>query len=334
MELGLRDKAVLVTGGTRGIGRAIALAYARDRARVAITYATDEAAATTVVQQIAAEGGSGVAARLDLAEPASIPAAVTETAERFGGLDVLVANAVRWPIDARGPLAESDPDVWSRALRANLEGTAATVRAALAYLSRSSAGRVVLVSSGVSRHGMAGATAYATAKAGLDGLIAALKWEAGQHDVLSTSSARASPSPRTTSQASPTTYGNPFASARLRDASPCPTTSPTRSCWSARRQTATSPAHTSQSRAASTEPEDGDRSCLVTVRNAPPARPSAACRCAAEDVMTRYGFASGTNRHGRRTGRYSPGQSAYASSASLVSLAADAPYFAATSLTG
>jgi NAD(P)-dependent dehydrogenase (short-subunit alcohol dehydrogenase family) len=87
---------------------------------------------------------------------------------------VLVANAVRWPIDARGP-----PDVWSRALRANLEGTAATVRAALAYLSRSSAGRVVIVSSGVSRHGMAGATAYATAKAGLDGLIAALKWEAG-----------------------------------------------------------------------------------------------------------------------------------------------------------
>ena len=132
MELGLRDKAVLVTGGTRGIGRAIALAYARDRARVAITYATDEAAATTVVQQIAAEGGSGVAARLDLAEPASIPAAVAQTAERFGGLDVLVANAVRWPIDARGPLAESDPDVWSRALRANLEGTAATVRAALA----------------------------------------------------------------------------------------------------------------------------------------------------------------------------------------------------------
>jgi NAD(P)-dependent dehydrogenase (short-subunit alcohol dehydrogenase family) len=184
MELGLRDKAVLVTGGTRGIGRAIALAFARERARVGITYATDEAAATTVVQQIATEGGSGVAARLDLAEPASIPAAITETAKRFGGLDVLVANAVRWPIDARGPLADSDPDLWSRALRANLEGTAATVRAALAYLSRSSAGRVVLVSSGVSRHGMAGATAYATAKAGLDGLIAALKWEAGEHDVL------------------------------------------------------------------------------------------------------------------------------------------------------
>ena len=56
--------------------------------------------------------------------------------------------------------------------------------AALPYLSRSAAGRIVLLSSGVSRHGMAGATAYATAKAGLDGLVAALKWEAGEDNVL------------------------------------------------------------------------------------------------------------------------------------------------------
>jgi NAD(P)-dependent dehydrogenase (short-subunit alcohol dehydrogenase family) len=184
MELGLRDKAVLVTGGTRGIGKAIALAYAREGARVAVTYATDEVAATTVAEEIATRGGSGMAARLDLVEPASIRSAVTETAERFGGLDVLVANAVRWPTDARGPLADSDSDIWSYALRANLEGTASTVRSALPHLSRSPAGRIVLVSSGVSRHGMAGATAYATAKAGLDGLIAALKWEGGEHDVL------------------------------------------------------------------------------------------------------------------------------------------------------
>ena len=103
MELGLRDRAILVTGGMRGIGQAIALAYAREGARVGITYAGDKAAAA-VVQRIAAESGSGFATRLDLAEPASIQSAVGETADRFGGLDVLVANAVRWPTDARGPL--------------------------------------------------------------------------------------------------------------------------------------------------------------------------------------------------------------------------------------
>ena len=184
MDLGLRDKAVLVTGATRGIGRAIVLAYAREGARVGITYATDEEAAAAVVQEIEADGGSGMARRLDLAELVSIGSAVADTAEEFGALDVLVANAVRWPTDARATLTAVDPDRWAHALRTNLEGTAATARAALPYLSRSSAGRVVLISSGVSRHGMAGATAYAAAKAGLDGLIAALKWETGEHDVL------------------------------------------------------------------------------------------------------------------------------------------------------
>src|SRR3954453_15658892 len=184
MELGLRDKAVLVTGGTRGIGRAIALAYARERARVAVTYASDEAAAKAVVEEIEVEGGPGPRTPPDLVGAEAIRSAVSEAAERFGGLDVLVANAVRWPTDARAPLVESDPDVWSHALRANLEGTAATVRAALPNLSRSSAGRGILISSGVSRNGMSGATAYATAKAGLDGMVAALKWEAGEQNVL------------------------------------------------------------------------------------------------------------------------------------------------------
>jgi 3-oxoacyl-[acyl-carrier protein] reductase len=155
MDLGLRDRAVLVTGGTRGIGRAIAMAYAGEGARVATTYANDEGAANTVVQDIEAAGGMGLATRLDLSDPASIGSAIADTVERFGALDVLVANAVRWPIDARGPLSENDPDLWARALRANLEGTTTTVRAALPHLSSSSAGRVVLISSGVSRHGMA-----------------------------------------------------------------------------------------------------------------------------------------------------------------------------------
>jgi len=69
-------------------------------------------------------------------------------------------------------------------MRANLEGTVATVRIGFDHLCKASAGRVVLISSGVSRHGMAGASAYATAKAGLDGLTAALKWEAGKRNVL------------------------------------------------------------------------------------------------------------------------------------------------------
>jgi len=185
MDLQLHDRTVLVTGASRGIGRAVALAYAAEGARVALTYATDEAAAAAVVDEISREHpGRAAAFPLELSDRASIEAAVVATVATFGQLDVLVANAVRWPLDAGRPLADLDAAVWDRALRANLEGTVATVRASLPHLRASGAGRVVLVSSGVSRHGFAGATAYAAAKAGLDGLVAALKWEAGPDGVL------------------------------------------------------------------------------------------------------------------------------------------------------
>lgn len=97
---------------------------------------------------------------------------------------VLVANAIQWPTDAAGPIDDVPAETWDRALRTNLEGTTATVRAAMPHVSESDAGRIVLISSGVSREGLPGATAYSTAKAGLDGFMAALKWEAGEKNVL------------------------------------------------------------------------------------------------------------------------------------------------------
>jgi NAD(P)-dependent dehydrogenase (short-subunit alcohol dehydrogenase family) len=184
MDLGLQDKIVLVTGATRGIGRAVALAYGREGAHVALTYASDPRAAASVVDAIVEAGGDAAALHLELADPESIFGAVEGTVGRFGGLDVLVANAVRWPGAARGTLSATGHAAWSQAMRANLEGTAATVRSAVPHLVRSTTGRLVLISSGLSRAGMAGATAYATAKAGLDGLMAALKWEVGEHGVL------------------------------------------------------------------------------------------------------------------------------------------------------
>jgi 3-oxoacyl-[acyl-carrier protein] reductase len=184
MDTGLRGRAVLVTGGSAGIGRATAVAFAREGAKVALTYASDREAADRVADEVERAGGEAHVARLDLADPASIEHAVRDAVARLGGLDTLVANAVRWPLDAGEPLGESDPSTWERAVRANLEGTARTVRAAWPALAASGRGRVVLVSTGVTRHGMRGATAYAAAKAGLEGLVAALKWEGGETGIL------------------------------------------------------------------------------------------------------------------------------------------------------
>ena len=192
-----------------------------------------------VVDEITAGGGNAAAFHLDLADRASIHAAVAGAGRRVGGLDVLVANAVRWPIDAAEPLGTVDAAVWDRALRANLEGTAATVRAALPHLREAEAGRIVLVSSGVSRHGFAGATAYATAKAGLDGLVAALKWEAGADGILVNI---VSPGFTVTENNLAHFPDEVRESVRERTRRPgcrCPPTSPAPWCGSARRSTAT-----------------------------------------------------------------------------------------------
>jgi 3-oxoacyl-[acyl-carrier protein] reductase len=160
-------------------------AYAAEGARVALSYNSNAEAASELVREVEERGGSALAVPLDLADRASIEQAVTAVASRHGGLDCLVANAVRWPTDAAQPLGDTEPETWQNALRVNLEGTAETVRAAWPLLRASGRGRVVLISTGVTRHGRAGASAYAAAKAGLEGLVAALKWEGGEAGILS-----------------------------------------------------------------------------------------------------------------------------------------------------
>jgi NAD(P)-dependent dehydrogenase (short-subunit alcohol dehydrogenase family) len=184
MDTQLLDQRVLVTGGSSGIGRATAIAFGREGAKVALSYRSDLEAANRVSAEVEAAGGEAFCVPLDLSEPESIESAVEQVVAGLGGLDVLVANAVRWPHDAQDVLAESDPIVWERAMRANLEGTVRTVRTAWPALAASGTGRIVLVSTGVTRTGMAGSSPYAAAKAGLEGLASALKWEGAETGIL------------------------------------------------------------------------------------------------------------------------------------------------------
>lgn len=184
MDTQLGGRVVVVTGGSSGIGKAIAIAFGREGAKVGLTYASRKTAADQVAKEIELGGGASLTARLDLGDPSSIHSAMQEVVSRWGGIDVLVANAVQWPHEAAGRLIDSSPDSWENAVRTNLVGTATTVRAAWPALAESPSGRVVLVSTGVTRSGMPGATAYATAKAGLEGLMAALKWEGGDDGIL------------------------------------------------------------------------------------------------------------------------------------------------------
>ncbi|MFI6850152.1 SDR family oxidoreductase [Kitasatospora sp. NBC_00085] len=178
MDLGLADKRVLVTGATRGIGRATAKAFAAEGARVAVTYLKSKEAADKLVEEL---GGADRASahRYDLADPQSIAETVAAVEEAWGGVDVLVANAQTWvwmnPEDMV-PYQEFPMDFWLGRYRENVEGHLWTVRQALGGMRERGFGRIVLLSSVTAMHGNPGSEIYSAAKASLHGFVRGLMW--------------------------------------------------------------------------------------------------------------------------------------------------------------
>jgi 3-oxoacyl-[acyl-carrier protein] reductase len=187
MELGLEKRAALVTGGSQGIGKEVALQLAAEGARVALTYRSEREKAREVVREIEGRGGEAVALELDLGSVESVKAAVAATVARFGQIDVLVNNAVRWserlPWEAPRfediPLAE-----WQGVIHDNIDGAFAAIQAAVPSMRARGWGRIVNVSSGVALDGVVGAGPYAAAKAALHGLTSVLARELGPHGIL------------------------------------------------------------------------------------------------------------------------------------------------------
>jgi len=175
MELDLADRVVLVTGGSRGIGRVTALMFASEGARVALTYRSASEHAQKVVAEILDMGGAALAIRLDLSEPDSIRAAIDTVRQRWGGIDIFVANAVRFPDTppGAGPAFEDVPaEEWQGILRGSLEGTVACIQAVLPAMRGRGNGRIVLISSDIARRiAVPGTGIYGAAKAALNGLM-------------------------------------------------------------------------------------------------------------------------------------------------------------------
>jgi NAD(P)-dependent dehydrogenase (short-subunit alcohol dehydrogenase family) len=186
MDIGLRDRTALVTGATRGIGRATALAFAAEGANVAFTYHSDERAADELAREVESRGGRALARRLALEEPGSIESAAGAAVEAFGGIDVLVANAVQWPTERPddGRFENVAPDYWRRMLAANVEGTVATIAAALPSMRERGWGRIVLVSSSVAEEGVPGPGPYGVAKSAYLGVARQLAWDVGRDGIL------------------------------------------------------------------------------------------------------------------------------------------------------
>ena len=171
----LKGKAALITGGGRGIGRAIAVAFAQQGARVAIASRGLERLAETR-RELEGMGAEALALKMDVVQRAEVEAAVGEVARRWGGLDILVNNAGTsglTPLDG----GEDVDRLWHQILDTNLTGMYHVTRAALPHMAGRAHGRIINVSSVLGKFGVAGYAAYCASKHGVIGFTRALALE-------------------------------------------------------------------------------------------------------------------------------------------------------------
>ncbi|HEX4425920.1 MAG TPA: 3-oxoacyl-ACP reductase family protein, partial [Terriglobales bacterium] len=175
MSRKLAGKIALVTGGSRGIGAAIAKRLAADGAHIAITYSKDASSASDVVKSIEGNGGKAVAIQADAVDPAAIKAAVEKTVSTLGGLDILVNNA---GVAIPKPFEQATLEELDRVLDINVRGTFIATQAALKHLK--SGGRIIMIGSCVGERMVTpGLAAYSATKGAVKMFTQGLSREVG-----------------------------------------------------------------------------------------------------------------------------------------------------------
>jgi len=175
-------RKVLITGGSRGIGRACAIAFAERGARVAVNYRANADAAEATRDELS--GGPHVALQADVADPEEAQRLVAAAVQSLGGLDILVNNAGIWVDHALEEVDYSEwQDAWNRVLRTNLVGPANVCYCAARHMIASGGGKIVNVSSRGSFRGEPDGPAYGASKAGLNSMSQSLAKRLAPHNI-------------------------------------------------------------------------------------------------------------------------------------------------------
>jgi 3-oxoacyl-[acyl-carrier protein] reductase len=180
----LRGKAALVTGGSRGIGREIAIELAAAGAAVAVNYRRSRREAESVVREITAAGGRAIPIKADVSSPADATALLRSARSAFGRLDILVNNAGIWE---EASIERMTPRDLERTLAVNLKGVVYCCRAAVPALRASRTGRIINISSTAALLGEPLHSHYAASKGGLEALTKSLAVELGRWRITSNS---------------------------------------------------------------------------------------------------------------------------------------------------
>ena len=175
-----KGRTALVTGGSRGLGRAVCLELARGGANVAFCYAGNEAAARETVRDVEALGAKALSLRCDVSDAAQVDALVKAAVEAFGRIDILVNNAGITRDNLLMRMSEADFDA---VISANLKGAFLCMKAVSRHMLKQRYGRIVNLSSVVALRGNAGQVNYAASKAGIIGMTKSLAKELASRGV-------------------------------------------------------------------------------------------------------------------------------------------------------
>ena len=175
-SLGLAGKVAIVTGGSRGIGKAVVDLLSSFGTKVVVNYVRDEAAATTTANSARERGVEAVAIQADVAQLPEAERLVNETLQRFGRIDFLVCNAGIWE---GGPVESIAEELWDRTFDINLKGTWSVCRATVPIMKQQRSGRIVIISSTAGQRGEANVSNYAASKGGQIAFMKSLSTELG-----------------------------------------------------------------------------------------------------------------------------------------------------------
>lgn len=168
----LKGKAAVVTGSSRGIGKAVALRFAKEGAKVCVNCVATRDKADAVAAEIKKAGGEAIVVQADVSKKADAERLMAETAKAFGRLDIMVSNA---GIVQDRPFVESTDEDWARAIEVNLHGFFNVTRAALPYMTRQKWGRVIATGSCITEVADFGGNKYSVCAASKGGINALLR---------------------------------------------------------------------------------------------------------------------------------------------------------------
>lgn len=180
MELALKNKVALVTGGSRGIGRSVVELLAQEGAKVAFNYRVRKDTADKVMKRVEEAGSEGLALQGDVAEKKDVDRIVEGTLERFGRIDILVNNAGH---SSEKGILDITEEEWNRMMKVHLNGTFYCTQAVIKEMIKQRYGKIVSVASFAGMGAYGGEEDYCTAKAGIIGFIKSLAKEVAQYNI-------------------------------------------------------------------------------------------------------------------------------------------------------